>query len=57
MYNADNSGYPANLAVLTTVTYFPDGPPKCPIRDEEYPSALINFRVDTALHGKPHPVP
>ncbi len=30
MYNADNSGYPANLGLVTgSVTYFPDGAPEC----------------------------
>ncbi len=32
MYNADNSGYPANLNLVTgDLTYFPDGAPACPL--------------------------
>ncbi len=32
MYNADNSSYPANLALVTgSLAYFPDGAPTCPL--------------------------
>ncbi len=32
MYNADNSGYPANLGLVTgDLAYFPDGAPTCPL--------------------------
>ncbi len=56
MYNADTGGYPANLTAITTDTdYFPDGEPKCPLKDEVYPPGLVNSRVDKALHGVPHP--
>ncbi len=56
MYNADTSGYPANLTTITTDTsYFPDGEPKCPITGLVYPVILSNNRVDKALHINPHP--
>lgn len=53
LYAAENDGtYPANLEVITnSTTYFPDGPPKCPVTDANYPSALVNNRVDDSSHG------
>lgn len=53
LYAAENDGnYPANLTVITEdVNYFPDGPPKCPITEANYPTTLVNDRVDDALHG------
>jgi len=55
LYAADNDGtYPANLEVITnSTTYFPDGPPLCPVTDANYPSALINDRVDDSSHNHP----
>ena len=56
MYNADNGNYPANLTTISQDTsYFPDGEPKCPVTNAVYPAALVNNRVDSALHGDPHP--
>jgi len=56
LYNANNSAYPATLDVLTALTaYFPDGVPVCPVTKAAYPNALVNNRVDDALHGDPHP--
>ena len=53
LYAAENDGtYPANLGVLTNSTvYFPDGAPKCPVTDANYPSALVNNRVDGSSHN------
>ena len=52
LYNANNSGYPATLDVLTALTdYFPDGVPKCPVTDAAYPDALVNDRVDDSGHA------
>jgi len=54
LYNATNGNYPANLGILTALTtYFPDGVPKCPVTDAIYPDALVNGRVDPALHAHP----
>ena len=51
LYNANTGGYPATLDVLTALTtYFPDGVPVCPVTDATYPDALVNNRVDPALH-------
>ncbi len=50
LYAADNDGtYPATLSVITTIAFFPDGPPACPFRTA-YPDALINSRVDDSSH-------
>ena len=53
LYAAENDGsYPANLTVITdSTTYFPDGPPQCPVNDANYPSALSNNRVDDSGHS------
>jgi prepilin-type N-terminal cleavage/methylation domain-containing protein len=53
LYAAENDGtYPANLTVITdSTTYFPDGAPKCPVTDANYPSALVNNRVDDSSHN------
>jgi len=53
LYAANNDGtYPANLEVITdSTTYFPDGPPPCPVTDANYPSALVNNRVDASAHS------
>ena len=53
LYAAENDGsYPANLTVITnSTTYFPDGPPQCPVTDANYPTALSNNRVDDSSHG------
>jgi prepilin-type N-terminal cleavage/methylation domain-containing protein len=53
LYAADNNGtYPANLQVVTdSVTYFPSGSPQCPVTEANYPSSLINNRVDDSAHG------
>jgi prepilin-type N-terminal cleavage/methylation domain-containing protein len=53
LYAAEHDGsYPANLEVITnSTTYFPDGPPKCPVTDANYPSALVNNRVDDSSHS------
>lgn len=53
LYAVDNNNtYPANLEVITnSITYFPDGPPKCPVTDANYPSALVNNRVDRSGHN------
>jgi len=55
LHAADNDGtYPANLEVVTnSTTYFPDGPPKCPVSDANFPSALVNNRVDKSAHNHP----
>ena len=55
LYAAENDGtYPANLEVITdSTTYFPDGPPQCPVTDANYPSALVNNRVDDSSHTHP----
>ena len=52
LYAAENDGtYPANLEVITdSTTYFPDGPPQCPVADANYPSALVDDRVDNSSH-------
>lgn len=55
MYNADNSGYPGTLSVVTgSVTYFPDGAPTCPITEAVYENALVNNRVDYTTHLATH---
>jgi prepilin-type N-terminal cleavage/methylation domain-containing protein len=53
LYAADNNGvYPGDLPTITEdVDYFPDGPPKCPFGDANYPDALVNDRVDASTHG------
>lgn len=53
LYAAENDGsYPGTLTVITdSTTYFPDGAPKCPVTDANYPSALVNNRVDDSAHG------
>ena len=52
LYYSANSAYPATLAVLTADTdYFPDGAPECPVLVGTYPDALVNDRVDDALHA------
>ncbi len=54
LYYATTDAYPATLDVLTTdITYFPDGAPLCPVLDAAYPNALVNNRVDAALHAHP----
>lgn len=52
LYAAENDGsYPSSLTVITnSTTYFPDGPPKCPVNDANYPSTLVNNRVDDSSH-------
>ena len=47
LYAAEHDGtYPSNLEQITDSTsYFPDGPPQCPVTDANYPSALVNDRV------------
>ena len=57
LYNANEvGGYPATLNIMTADTdYFPDGVPVCPVDGNPYPNALVNNRVDDALHGDPHP--
>ena len=45
MYNADNNGYPANLALVTgDAAYFPDGAPACPLAGS-YAMDGVKFRV------------
>jgi len=53
LYAADNnSTYPTTLTVITnSLTYFPDGPPGCPVIDANYPDALVNDRVDKSAHN------
>ena len=53
LYAAENDGtYPANLEVITnSTTYFPDGPPQGPVTDANYPSALVNNRINDSAHG------
>ena len=53
IYAAENDGtYPANLEVITnSTTYFPDGAPQCSVADANYPSALVNNRVDKSAHS------
>ena len=55
LYAADNDGtYPATLIDITnSTTYFPDGPPQCPVTDANYPDALVNDRVDKSAHTHP----
>ena len=55
MYNADNSGYPATLDVVTgNTTYFPDGPPICPVTGAVYENVLVNSRIDYPTHLATH---
>ena len=56
MYNADNSGYPADLDDVTGDSrYFPSGAPKCPITGLVYENALTaDSRVDSATHLATH---
>jgi prepilin-type N-terminal cleavage/methylation domain-containing protein len=50
MYNADNSGYPANLALVTgDVAYFPDGAPGCPFTTAYVMDGAL-YRVTTHAH-------
>ena len=53
LYAAEHDGtYPANLEVITnSTTYFPDGAPQCPVTDANYPSTLVNNRVDDSAHS------
>ncbi|MFZ0035681.1 MAG: prepilin-type N-terminal cleavage/methylation domain-containing protein [Sedimentisphaerales bacterium] len=53
LYAADNNGtYPANLlAVTDSKNFFPDGAPKCPVTGVNYPTALVNNRVDASAHS------
>ena len=53
LYAAEHDGtYPSNLEQITDSTsYFPDGPPQCPVTDANYPSALVNDRVDASSHN------
>ena len=53
LYAAEHDGtYPSNLEQITGSTnYFPDGPPQCPVTDANYPSALVNNRVDASAHN------
>ena len=55
LYAAENNGtYPATLTVITnSTTYFPDGPPRCPVIDANYPDALVNNRFDKSAHNHP----
>lgn len=51
-YYVTNSIYPANLRdVSEDTTYFPDGPPECPINNNPYSNTLTaNNRVDATQH-------
>ena len=52
LYYSQNSAYPALLSDLTGDTsYFPDGPPVCPVDTLPYPDALVNNRVDASGHA------
>ena len=53
LYAAEHDGtYPANLQVITnSTTYFPDGPPICPVTGATYPNALVNHRVNASAHN------
>lgn len=53
LYAAEHDGtYPSNLEQITnSKTYFPDGPPQCPVTDANYPSTLVNDRVDDSSHN------
>lgn len=52
LYYSTTGAYPATLNVLTADTdYFPDGVPECPVLNGPYPNALVNNRVDDALHA------
>jgi len=55
LYYANSGAYPADLPTLTNNTsYFPDGAPKCPVTDANYPSALTaSDRVDASGHAHP----
>jgi len=53
LYAADNNGvYPGTLPTITNdADYFPDGAPKCPFDDSNYPNDLTaNDRVDASGH-------
>ncbi len=55
MYNADKSGYPATLIVVTNdPCYFPDLAPTCPITGGVYENVLTNNRIDYATHVATH---
>lgn len=52
LYYANEDAWPSAIGDVTGDTdYFPDGPPPCPVLDANYPSALVNKRVDDALHS------
>ena len=53
LYAAENDGtYPASLTVITnSTTYFPDGAPTCSVNDANYPSTLVNNRVNDSAHS------
>lgn len=53
LYYANTGSYPADLPTLTNNTsYFPDGAPKCPVADANYPDALTaSNRVDDSGHA------
>ena len=51
LYYANTGSWPATLDLVTgDTTYFPDGPPVCPVTGEEYSNILVNNRVDTTGH-------
>lgn len=52
-YYVTNGSFPANLQVVSEdTTYFPDGPPKCPITNNVYPNGLTtDKRVHTGSHA------
>ena len=57
LYHANTRSWPADLTVVTDNTsYFPDGPPICPLTGLAYPDTLVNNRIDTSGHN-PHPWP
>ena len=53
LYAAENDGtYPASLTVITnSSTYFPDGAAWWGVCDANYPSTLVNNRVDDSAHS------
>jgi prepilin-type N-terminal cleavage/methylation domain-containing protein len=55
LYYANEGAYPADLPTLTNdPDYFPDGAPKCPVTDANYPATLTtNNRVDASGHTHP----
>ena len=56
LYFANTGSWPATLDVVTGDTsYFPDGPPVCPVTGAAYNNVLTaNHRIDTTGHD-PHP--